>query len=83
MMWLCPLPISIHKFIHTFAKYNLQISNTNDVPIAVAKAVPFANAAAEALPFASALPTHAQYQCCACCHGCAHCHCHCHCHAWC
>jgi len=40
----CPWSISIHKFIHTFAKYNLQIPNTNAVPISIAVAVAVAMA---------------------------------------
>jgi len=38
----CPWSISIHKFIHTFAKYNLQMPNTNAVPISIDVAVPVA-----------------------------------------
>jgi len=38
----CPWPISMHKFIHTFAKYNLQMPNTNAMPIAISMAVPIA-----------------------------------------
>jgi len=55
----CLWPISIHKFIHTFAKYNLQVPDTNAMPVAVAvaiaiaKAVPLVNALASDLPMAN------------------------------
>ena len=39
---LCPWSISIHRFIHTFAKYNLQMPNTNAMPISIAVVVPSA-----------------------------------------
>ena len=42
----------MHKFIHTFAKYNLQIPNTNAVPISIAVTVP--GAIADAVPLADA-----------------------------
>jgi len=42
----------MHKFIHTFAKYNLQVPDTNTMPTAVA--VPIA--IAEPVPLADALP---------------------------
>jgi len=44
LLRLCTWPISIHKFIHTLAKYNLQIPNTNAVPISIAVADANANA---------------------------------------
>jgi len=37
----CPWPISMHKFFYTFAKYNLQMPNTNAMPDA--NAVPMAD----------------------------------------
>jgi len=36
----------MHKFIHTFAKYNLQMPNINAMPIAIAVAMPVAIAIA-------------------------------------
>jgi len=41
---LCPWSISIHRFIYTFAKYNLQMPNTNAMPISIAVAVTIAMA---------------------------------------
>jgi len=41
---LCPWSISIHRFIHTFAKYNLQMPNTGAVPISISVAVTIAMA---------------------------------------
>jgi len=39
-LWPMHWPISMHKFIHTFAKYNLQMPNANAAPIANANAKP-------------------------------------------
>jgi len=41
---LCSWSISIHRFIHTFAKYNLQMPNTNAMPISIAVAVAVSDA---------------------------------------
>jgi len=44
---LCPWLISMHKFIHTFSQYNIQMPNANAVTVPIAVAI------AEAMPLAN------------------------------